>query len=162
ARHVIWIDFEDDETVIVGRLHEDFGVDAEIIAHQLHYYRPTEPFTAKAVQMIRAVAVEYDVVMTVIDSVGEAFGLEGINEDKDVEVGPWMRSVARPLADAGPAVVILDHSTKAADNPLHPSGSKRKRAAITGQSYLLEAPRPLTREHGGLLRMTCAKDRHGY
>ena len=51
--------------------------------------------------------------------------------------------------------------TKAKDNPLFPSGSKRKRAAITGASYLLEAVVSLTREAGGRLRLTCAKDRHG-
>jgi hypothetical protein len=65
-------------------------------------------------------------------------------------------------ADAGMAVVLIDHSTKAADNPLHPSGSKRKRAAITGASYLVTAPKPLTKDRGGDLMLTCAKDRHGH
>jgi hypothetical protein len=101
------------------------------------------------------------VSLVVIDSIGECFGLDGINEDKDAEVGPWMRRVARVLADAGAAVLLVDHSTKANDNPLHPSGSKRKRAAIGGASYLVTAIKPLTREHGGRLRLTCAKDRHG-
>jgi hypothetical protein len=44
---------------------------------------------------------------------------------------------------------------------LHPSGSKRKRAAITGASYLLDVERPLTRADGGRLRLICAKDRRG-
>ena len=74
--------------------------------------------------------------LAVVDSLGEAFGLEGIDENHDVEVAPWLRRVARRLADAGLSVLLLDHSTKSADNPRRPSGSKRKRAAITGASYL--------------------------
>src|SRR5262249_38605705 len=101
------------------------------------------------------------VSLVVIDTIGEAFGLEGIDENADVEVGRWLRRVVRRLVDAGAGVLVIDHITKSGDNPLHPSGSKRKRAAITGASYLVEAPVPLTRERGGRLRLICAKDRHG-
>lgn len=156
-----WVDLEDpDPTTIIERLRM-FGVTDEQIAENFHYYAPREPFTDDAVAMLVVDATEHGLAMLVIDSTGEAFGLEGLDENKDVEVGPWLRRVARVLADAGPAVVLVDHATKAADNPLHPSGSKRKRAAITGASYLVEAARPLTRDDGGSLRLVCAKDRHG-
>ena len=159
--HVGWVDLEDpDPTTIVERLRM-YGVHDDTIAQQFHYYSPREPFTDAAVAMLCSEAREHGITLFVIDSVGEAFGLEGLDENKDVEVGPWLRRVARVLADAGPTVVLVDHATKAADNPLHPSGSKRKRATITGASYLVEAPKPLTREDGGQLRLTCAKDRHG-
>jgi KaiC/GvpD/RAD55 family RecA-like ATPase len=161
GHHVGWVDLEDpDPTTIIERLRM-FTVDDDTIAERFHYWAPREPFDNAAVAALVAEATEYDLTMLVIDSVGEAFGLEGLDENKDVEVGPWLRRVARVLADAGPAVVLVDHATKAADNPLHPSGSKRKRAAITGASYLVEATKPLTREHGGELRLVCAKDRHG-
>jgi hypothetical protein len=159
GRQVAWVDLEDpDATTIVDRLRM-FGVDDEVIRERLHYYGPREPFTAAAVDALITDATEWSLL--VIDSMGEAFGLEGIDENKDAEVAPWLRHVARVLADAGPAVVLVDHATKAADNPLHPSGSKRKRAAITGASYLLDVIRPLTRDDGGRLRLVCAKDRHG-
>jgi hypothetical protein len=116
--------------------------------------------------MLSDVIDERNVTLVVIDSLGEVFGIEGINEDRDNEVGPWMRAVPRNLAEHGPAVILIDHSTKANDNPLYPSGSKRKRAAITGASYLAEATTPFvkakdTKAGGGRLRLTCAKDRHG-
>ena len=57
--------------------------------------------------------------------------------------------------------MLIDHSTKAKDAPLHASGSKRKRAAITGASYLVNEIVPLTRDTGGRLALVCAKDRHG-
>jgi AAA domain len=160
--HVIWIDLEDpDPMTVIGRLRDDLQVTAEVIQERFHYYGPTEPFGEPPLAEIERAIAEHHPTLLVIDSTGEAFGLAGLDENKDVEVGPWMRHVARRLADAGPAVLLLDHSTKANDNPLHPSGSKRKRAAITGSSYLLEARRPLTREQGGMLTLRTAKDRHG-
>lgn len=162
GHHVIWVDMEDpDETTLVARLRDDLAVDPDAILEHLHYIAPHDPFDTVAVARLANLARDTTTTFLVIDSIGEAFGLAGIDENKDVDVGPWYRMVARPLADAGPAVLIIDHSTKAADNPLHPSGSKRKRAGMTGASYLVEAPAPLTREKGGKLRLTCAKDRHG-
>jgi hypothetical protein len=158
---VIVVDLEDpDPTTLVERLRM-LGVEDGVIIERLHYFGPREEFTDAAVTELVREAKTYDVTLLVVDSLGEAFGLNGVNEDKDAEVGPFLRQYMRPLADAGPAVVLVDHGTKAADNPLHPSGSKRKRAAIQGASYLIEAKRALSREHGGILRLTCAKDRHG-
>ena len=162
GNHVVWVDLEDpDAMTVIGRLRDDFGLDPDTIRERFHYYGPTEPFGELPLQEVERAIGEHAPTLVVIDSVGEAFGLEGIDENKDSEVGPWMRRVARRLADAGPAVLLLDHSTKGADNPLHPSGSKRKRAAITGASFLVEARRPLIKGAGGVLTLTCAKDRHG-
>jgi hypothetical protein len=161
GHHVIWVDLEDPDPATLIERERLFGLSDDAIAEYLHYYAPREEFTdAGVVELVRE-STEYAVSLLIIDSLGEAFGLNAINEDRDAEVGPFLRRFMRPLADAGPAVVMVDHSTKANDNPLHPSGSKRKRAAIQGASYLIEATKPLTREHGGTLRLTCAKDRHG-
>lgn len=159
---VVWVDVEDNPSTLIGRLVA-LGVDPEAIRARLTYIRPTDPCTDTALEHLVGIVEATVAELVVIDSVGEAFALEGINEDRDNEVGPWFRRVARRLADcdAGPVVLLIDHATKAQDNALHPSGSKRKRAAITGASYLVEAPVPLTRERGGLLRLTVAKDRHG-
>jgi KaiC/GvpD/RAD55 family RecA-like ATPase len=154
------IDLEDVPSSIVSRLRLLGLTDAQIV-EGLDYRRPTEAFGDAAVAHLVADITAGGHALVVLDSLGEAFALSGINEDKDAEVGPWLRAVARPLADTGTAVVLVDHSTKAADNALHPSGSKRKRAAIGGASYLLEAVRPLKKGAGGRLRLTCAKDRHG-
>lgn len=160
ARRTMLLDFEDTPHSITSRLVE-LGLTADEILRWLIYIRPQVALGPKAVEHIGEIAVENLVTLVTIDSIGEAFALEGIDENKDVEVGPWYRRVPRPLADMGPAVLLIDHSTKAGDNPLHPSGSKRKRAAITGASYLAEAVEPFVKGRGGRLRMTCAKDRHG-
>jgi hypothetical protein len=161
GNHTLWVDAEDpNETTIVGRLL-DIGVDPQVIEERFHYINPKSPVGLTAVRLLLDYVEKWAVSLVVLDSIGELFGLEGISEDKDVEVGPWMRRVARPLALAGPAVIPIDHGTKAADNPLHPSGSKRKRAAVTGASYLVEVVRPLARGKEGAVRLRCAKDRHG-
>jgi hypothetical protein len=162
GHHVVWITFEDpNPTTIISRLRQ-LGVHDDDILDRFHYYGPHEQFDTAAVDMLVQLVSYFEITLVIIDSIGEAFALEGINEDKDNEVGPWLRHIARRIADAGPALVLIDHATKAQDNPLFPSGSKRKRAAITGASYLVEAPRALDREHGGRLKLTCAKDRHGH
>jgi 5S rRNA maturation endonuclease (ribonuclease M5) len=154
------IDLEDVATSITARLQLLGMTDDEIVEH-LIYIRPQTPPTpaevARLVELIKA----RDVRLVVVDSLGEAFALEGIDENSDKEVGPWYRRVARPMAEAGAAVLVVDHSTKANDNPLHPSGSKRKRAAITGASYYAEAIDAFVKDRGGRLKLTCAKDRHG-
>lgn len=159
---VLWIHLEDpDPGLVVGRLRA-LGVTADTISTGLHYRQPSAPFAAEVLADLERTIQANNVVLVIVDSLGEAFGIEGLDENKDLDVAPWFRRVARRLEATGAAMLLIDHGTKAADNPLHPSGSKRKRAAITGASYYVEAVRPLTREHGGTLRLITAKDRAGW
>lgn len=160
GRTAMLLDFEDVAVSIVGRLTA-LGTSPDTILDHLIYFRPQTEFGTTEVAQVVAHCIDRSVSLVVVDSLGEAFALEGIDENKDVEVGPWYRRVARQIADTGAAVLLVDHSTKAADNPLYPSGSKRKRAAVTGASYLAEATKPFVKGEGGRLRLTCAKDRHG-
>jgi hypothetical protein len=161
GNHAVYLDFEDTPESIVSRLLT-LGARPDDIAERFHYFRPTDPLTIEDVDLFVNACTQLRPAILVIDSLGEAFGLEGINENADNEVGPWLRRVARRIADAGPAVVLVDHVTKAGESPLHPSGSKRKRAAVGGASYRIDAIRPLTADDGGRLRIVCAKDRHGW
>jgi 5S rRNA maturation endonuclease (ribonuclease M5) len=157
---VMLLDLEDTPVSIVSRLRL-IGLGPEQIPAQLIYIRPTDPFTPAVMQYLTRMISDREVTAVVIDSLGEAFGTEGINEDRDNEVGPWLRAVARVLADAGPAVVLVDHSTKSSDRQLHASGSKRKKAAFGGASYLIEVVTGFAKGKDGRLRIVCAKDRHG-
>lgn len=160
GRRTLYLDMEDTAASITARLLL-LGMTPDQILDWLVYVRPQVALDEEAVANLLGTIAKRNVSCVVVDSLGEAFALEGLNEDKDVEVGPWYRRVPRQLAETGACVVLIDHSTKAADNPLHPSGSKRKRAAITGASYLAEAIDPFVKGKGGRLRLTCAKDRHG-
>jgi hypothetical protein len=161
GRNVEWINFEDpDERVVVDRLL-DIGIDPETIAEHFFYRSPSDPFDEDIIAELLTDIVDDDVSLVVVDSLGEALGLAGGNENDDPDITKWVRTVTRTIIATGAAVIVVDHGTKAADNPLFASGSKRKRAAITGVGYLIEAPSPLTKANGGRLRFICAKDRHG-
>ncbi len=142
---VLVVDTEDVPASIVARLRL-LGATDTAIRDRLIYVRPTDPFGLVAVDHLVELVTDRDVSLVVVDSLGECFGLDAIDENHDAEVGPWLRRVARRLADAGPAVLLVDHTTKANDNPLHPSGSKRKRAAIGGASYYVTALKPLAQK----------------
>lgn len=157
---VLVLDYEDTPVSIAARLRL-IGCDPGSIAERFDYRRPRDPWTptvtAMLVDVVRSAPIDY----VVIDSIGEAFAIEGVNEDRDNEVGPFYAQNVRPLAEAGACVDVIDHSTKAEGTHFHPSGSKRKRAAITGASYWVRPIKPLVKERGGQLALICAKDRHG-
>lgn len=156
----MFLDYEDTEDSITARLRM-LGMTDDDILTWVVYLRPQIPAGDLVVAHWCDLIAKMNIGVVIVDSLGEVFSLSGINEDKDAEVGPWYRKVARPLAETGAAVVIVDHSTKAGTNDLHPSGSKRKRAAIGGASYLVEAIKAFVEGDGGRVRLTCAKDRHG-
>lgn len=159
-RTVAYIDLEDTVGSVISRLRT-LGLEDDEIKRHFIYLHPHDESSHRGVDSLVNLVVGRECSLVILDSLGEAFGLDTVNEDKDNEVGPWLRQLPRKLAEAGPAVVVVDHVTKAGDNPLHPSGSKRKRAAIGGASYLVEATRSLAQGRGGTLKLTCAKDRHG-
>ena len=160
--HVVWLDWEDpDEVTIVGRLR-DLGVAPDVILDRFHYFNPQTDASPAAVAQVCDFVRRHRARLVVVDSIGEAFGVDCVNEDRDNEVGPWMRRVLRPLAATGAGVLPVDHGIKSGDNPLFVSGSKRKGAAVTGSHFLVEAPRPLSKDYsGGQIKLTTAKDRHG-
>lgn len=159
GQRALILDYEANANETVARLLA-LGVDRCNIAGKLSYIQPTLPTSDMGISFVEDVVFP-DTDLVVIDSLGEAFGLDSIDENSDADVGPWLRRVARRLANAGPAVLLIDHGTKAGDNPLHGSGSKRKKAAYTGSSFLVTSPKPFTRDQAGVLTLTCAKDRHG-
>jgi RecA-family ATPase len=158
---VVYLDMEDTAVSIIKRL-KTIGVTTAEIQENLLYFRPTEESSTAEITSLCAQCAELGVSLVILDSLGEAFGLDSISENNDDEVSPWMRQVPRRLAEAGACVIIVDHSTKANDNPLYPSGSKRKRAVVGGAAYFVEALQALAQGKGGKLRLTTAKDRHGY
>ena len=160
GRRVIWATYEDaNEDELVDRLKllgatEEEGRRVLVITPQTTLTRGIDRLVTLAGD---------DVRLVVVDSVGEAMAVGGINEDKDNEVGPWFRSTVRRLHELNPELAMwpIDHATKSKDNPLFPSGSKRKRAAVTGRCFLLNVRQPFGREQVGYVQLIVAKDRGG-
>ena len=158
GHNVTWVHYEDPTpATIVARL-KLLGITRDDLT-RFHYYDPLgDPLNT---QQIIALTQEYGGVHCFLDSIGEALGATGINEDSDVEITPWIVAGPRAIVNAGIGFTGIDHGTKDGQNKLHASGSKRKRAAITGAGILVEAITAPTTTTNGHLRITCAKDRHG-
>jgi hypothetical protein len=160
-RAVVWVSYEDpNEELIVGRLRQLGATWAEV--ERLHFFAATDPLTT-GVDHLALLLDATEARLLVLDSVGEAMAVGGVNEDRDSEVGPWFRQTLRRVAELCPAVAVwpIDHATKAKDNPLYPSGSKRKRAAATGRAFMLNVRQPFSVGAVGYVQLVVAKDRSG-
>lgn len=159
----VYVDLEDDDVGMVGRLL-DLGADPEHLAgprRLFHYVRPEESFLTESARHLAAVIREHRPALVVIDSTGESMALDGAKPNDDDDTARWFRRLPTAVANAGPAVVVLDHVVKADDGGLWPIGSQRKRAAITGAQYMQLTVRPFAKGQPGAAKLVCAKDRHG-
>ena len=159
---VVYVDLEDDQLGTVERL-VDLGADPEAILNRFVYIHPFERYDRLAEAHLMQVIAAHNPALVVIDSTGEALALNGCNPNADEDVAEWFRRLPAQIARRGPAVVVLDHVTKAdaLDPGLWPTGSQRKRAAISGAQYMLRVSKPFSRDRGGSSVLVCAKDRHG-
>jgi hypothetical protein len=160
GRPVIWIHYEDPTpNTVVSRLKQIGAKRADVLERFHFWNHEGGPMDTPA--LIEA-SRKVDAAMVVLDSVGEAMAAAGCDENHDLQVGQWLANGPRAIVNAGYGFLAIDHSTKAHETKFHPSGSKRKRAAVTGANVLTEMARAST-IHGddGLYRVFVGKDRHG-
>jgi hypothetical protein len=160
-QHVLFVDLEDDAAGVTGRLL-DLGADPKRVATYFHYMSPEDPYGTDAEIAVGSMLDAYKPSLVIIDSAGEAMTVDQVKQNDDDHVSRWFRRVPRSIASRGPAVAILDHVTKASDTRgLYAIGSQRKRAAVTGAAYLVEAIQEFGKERAGRSKVTTAKDRCG-
>jgi hypothetical protein len=160
--HVLYVDWEADETTQVTRLLE-FGVPPTQILEQFHYIRPTEAHDAAAALRLAACLDAWDLQLIVLDGVAEALALNGWDENNAADVTTFYVQVARPLTRGGAAVVTIDHVVKDKDSQgRYARGSTAKLAAIDGAVLKLEVFKPFGRGLAGAARVVVNKDRHGH
>jgi len=157
---VAWIDLEEPALGVITRLI-DLGVDDQAIIERFLHFAPEE-----TIRLGAALFAELDrqpPTLAVVDSTGEALTLEGAGPNNDDEVATWFRSWPRRIATRYSAcVIVIDHVVKdQTTRGLFPGGSQRKRAAITGSAFMVDTVRVLGKGAEGVLKLTCAKDRHG-
>lgn len=160
GRHVVYIDLEDDQVSVIGRLI-DAGADPEDILARFCYIRADEAFTDAAASALYATLSAVTPSLVVVDSTGEGMALDGAKPNDDDDTARWFRRLPASIAATGPAVLVLDHVVKADDGGLWPIGSQRKRAAISGAQYMQVTVKPFDRTTAGVAKIVCAKDRHG-
>lgn len=163
GEHVVYVDLEDDEIGVVGRLLA-LGLSVDDIVTRFHYVHPQEAYGTFAALELQ-VALEglpQPPSLVVIDSTGEGMALDGAKPNDDDDTARWFRRLPAALAHlTGAAVLVLDHVVKADDGGLWPIGSQRKRAAISGAQYMQTTVRAFDQHTAGTAKLVCAKDRHG-
>ena len=160
----IYIDLEDNEIGVVGRLLS-MGVDPDVLREpaRFAYIHPNEGF-AHGERFLEAALEHLKPTLVVIDSTGESMALDGCDPNSDDAVARWFQALPTRIARRGPAVLLLDHMPKASTGAASPIGSQRKRAALSGVQFIQEVKKGMAFAKGtpGEAVLTCTKDRHGH
>ncbi len=113
---VIYLDFEDDEGGVVGRLLA-LGTDKTDIRDRFAYLRPEDSLEALGNRDDLAQVVgDLRPTLAVLDGVTEAMSLHGLEMKDNTDVARFGQMLPRWLAERGPATVALNHVTKDREN----------------------------------------------
>ena len=158
--YTLWIDYEDTGDTLALRMME-LGWPMELGRYVVHF-QAVGPSSSGMTALVAAIRA-HRVTLIVLDSTGESLASDGHNPSADEHVAAWFQDLPRPLANLGPAVVLIDHLVKDKDTGgLWPSGSHRKRDAINGIQYIVRTDKDFDRDTPGKVTLICAKDRGGH
>ena len=161
GRTVVYLDFEDDEGGIVGRLMR-LEPDTALIAKHFRYLRPDRPLGDIGRAALTQLLADDDPALVVIDGVTEAMTVHGLDPLSNVDVAAFGRALPGWIARHGPAVVSLDHVTKSSEGRgRYGIGAVHKLNGINGAQYVLENRDPFGINRTGRTSMYLAKDRPG-
>lgn len=158
----MYVDFEDDEGGVVGRLLA-LGAKPSDIAARFAYIRPDEPISmlTNAADLEGALG-DLRPTLAVLDGVTEAMALHGLELKDNSDVARFGKLLPRAIAAHGPATVALDHVVK---NPegrgRYAIGGVHKLNGINGAAFVLENRQPFGIGRAGKSTVYVAKDRPG-
>ena len=159
---MLYIDFEDDEGGVVGRLLA-LGADPAWILARFCYLRPTIALDAPIhAADLSEVISNHRPTLAVIDGITEAMNIHGFNLNDNEDIATFGRSLPRPLANCGLATVCLDHVAKNPDGRgRYAIGGVHKLNGIDGAAFILENREPFGIDLTGRSAILIAKDRPG-
>jgi hypothetical protein len=136
---VVYLDFEDDEGGIVGRLLA-LGANPDSIRERFAYVRPDESIAALGSREdLAEILTDLAPTLVVLDGVTEAMTMHGLEMKDNTDVAKFGALLPRWIANHGPAVVALDHVVKAADSRgRYAIGGVHKLNGLNGCAYTLE------------------------
>jgi hypothetical protein len=159
---VVYVDFEDDEGGIVGRLLA-LQVRPDVIRERFVYLRPEGPVYDVVNRSDLAQALgDLEPTFVVIDGVTEGMTLHGLDPLSNKDAATFGRMLPGWIAAQGPAVASLDHLTKSSDGRgRYALGAVHKLNGLDGAAYLLDNRRPFGIGLTGRSTVKLAKDRPG-
>jgi hypothetical protein len=155
---VLYLDFEDAPASIVTRLLA-LGADPEAILAHFVYVRPVDPFNTET---FHALTESRRYALAIIDGVSEAYALLDLDPYSNVDAARFLSVVARPLAETGAAVLLIDHVVKSKETRgRYAIGAQHKLAGIAA-AYSTDVIKNPSRTDDGLIKIKVEKDRHGH
>jgi hypothetical protein len=161
---VLYIDFEDDEGGVVGRLLT-LQANPEWIRDHFHYLRPTSGLNGLNAAVHYAdlnEAIHRRPTLAVIDGITEGMAMHGLDPLNNKDIAYFGRILPRQLAACGLATVCLDHVTKSVEGRgRYAIGGVHKLNGIDGAAFILENREPFGINLTGRSSILIAKDRPG-
>lgn len=159
---VAFLDFEDDEGGVVGRLLA-LGADRASIRDRFAYIRPEEAVTALGNRDdLAEVLDELTPTLVILDGITEAMTMHGLEIKDNGDAARFGKMLPRWIAERGPASVACDHVTKDREGRgRYAIGAVHKLNGLNGAAYLLENRSPFGIGLTGRSTVKIAKDRPG-
>lgn len=156
----IYLDFEDDEGGIGGRLLA-LGASPAAVRERFAYIRPDDSIEALANRTdLAQVLGDLRPTLTVLDGVTEAMTVHGLQMKDNTDIAAFGRLLPRWISDQGPAVVSLDHVTKDPETRgRYALGGVHKLNGLNGAAYVLDNRRAFGIGLTGVSGVYVAKDR---
>lgn len=125
-------------------------------------FRHCEPDDAKQITQVVNESLQWRPAVAVIDSLGELLPVLGCKSNDDDEYTIANGRVLQPLANAGAAVIVIDHLAKnITSRAIGQGGAVAKRRALGGTAIRVKTGRQFVPGKGGTAHLTVNKDRHG-
>lgn len=158
---VVYIDFEDDEGTIVGRLMS-LGIDHDLLKpDRFRYVRPDVRPPAGVVARLCTFGDDF-ARLVILDGMTEGLGLMGLSALDQEAIVEWRKTFVKPAMRGGAATLTTDHVVKAADNRgRYAIGAQHKLAGLNGVMFTMSAYKPFGQGLDGISSVFITKDRNG-
>lgn len=162
GNHVVYVDFEDDEGGVAGRLLT-LGVHRDLIRERFHYLRPDGPIgTGINRDDLCRLLEQYKPTLGILDGITEAMTMHGLDPNKNDDAAAFGRMLPRLITQHGAASVACDHVTKDREGRGRWAiGAQHKLSGLDGAQYVLDNRQPFGIGLTGRSTVKIAKDRPG-
>lgn len=161
---VVYVDFEDDERTIVGRLLALGLLKSRLTpaANQFRYVRPEGPHQLGWLLDLLDFGEGLYSTLAVYDGVTEGMQLWGLDPLNQNAAAMWRQLLIKPALAVGSATLATDHVVKDREKRGgYAIGAQHKLAGLNGVQFLMEKVDPFGRGLKGRSRVLVSKDRNG-
>lgn len=160
-RKVLFVDIDHNGAEAIVSRFLDMGVPEEVL-RDIDLFRYVEPEDKAHLLAVVADAKQWRPAVVIVDSIGELLPLMNLSSNSPDDFTLAHTAVLKPLAQAGAAVLAIDHLPKSTDSRASgPTGTAAKRRAIGGVSIRVTVNDQFAPGRGGSAFLNLNKDRHG-